>query len=107
MKITIKLFVGMAIFLFIFSCENNLPASEIEATGTEIEFTGTIKQIKASYYQYGSYSISNEGTFYALKCDRVDLNNYLNQEVTILAKKIEGYPLEGGPIYLRVLEVKD
>lgn len=89
----------MAILLFTFSCKNNIPSSEME-------ITGTIQQQGITSYQYGSHTISNEETFYALTSERVNLNNYLNQKVTIVAERIEGYPVDGGPVYLKVLTVK-
>lgn len=71
-----------------------------------MEITGTIEPQGITSYQYGTYTITNEDTFYALKSETVDLDKYVGNEVTIIAEKIEGYPLEGGPDYLLVLKIK-
>lgn len=74
---------------------------------TAMEITGTIREQEITSYQYGTHTISTANEeFYALKSETVDLNDYLQKEVTIIAEKIEGYPIEGGPEYLLVLEVK-
>ncbi len=70
-----------------------------------MELTGTIQQQGITSYQYGTHTLSTDGTFYALKSEAVNLDDYTDQEVTILAKKIEGYPVDGGPEYLLVLEI--
>lgn len=71
-----------------------------------MEITGTIREQGITSYQYGTHTIETENNFYALKSEAVDLSKYLDQEVTIVAEKIEGYPVDGGPDYLLVLEVK-
>ena len=72
-----------------------------------IEITGTIQEQGMTSYQYGTHTITNSETFYAITSDSLDLNDYLNREVTIRAEKIEGYPVDGGPEYLRVLKVEE
>ena len=71
-----------------------------------MEITGSIAQQGMTSYQYGTHTITNEETFYALKSDKVNLDDYLGETVTIVAKKISGYPLDGGPDFLMVLEIK-
>lgn len=72
-----------------------------------MELTGTIQQQGITSYQYGTHTLSNDNTFYALKSEAVNLDDYVDEEVTILAEKIEGYPVDGGPEYLLVLEIME
>lgn len=85
--------------------DNSASAVMNEST---MEITGTIQEQGMTSYQYGTHTITT-GTddFYALKSEAVDLNNYIDEQVTIVAEKIEGYPLSGGPEYLLVLKVKE
>lgn len=95
-----KLFLS-SLFLFFFTatCSN--------ATHTEhMEVTGTIEQQGMTSYQYGTHTLTNDETFYALKSEKVDLDEYVGKTVTVIADKISGYPLDGGPEYLMVLEIK-
>ncbi len=98
MKITFNFLTGLILIFFSTTC-NTGDNSDV------LEITGTIQEQGMTSYQYGTHTLTNNETFYAIKSDGVDLNNYLNQEVTVKAEKIEGYPIEGGPDYLRVLEV--
>lgn len=73
-----------------------------------MEIVGTIQEQGMTTYQYGTHTITTSNDdFYALKSDSVNLGNYVGKEITITAEKIEGYPVDGGPVYLRVLEVKE
>lgn len=72
-----------------------------------MEITGTIEAIQMTSWQYGTHTISNDTIFYALRSAKVDLVGYEGQTVTIKASKIEGYPVDGGPEYLEVEEIKD
>jgi hypothetical protein len=72
----------------------------------QIEATGVIKKQVPTSYQYGTHTITNSGIFYALKSDTYNLDNYENQTVTIIGETITGYPMNGGPYYLNVIEVK-
>ncbi|SDL82194.1 hypothetical protein SAMN04488034_1149 [Salinimicrobium catena] len=103
MKLVLNLFATLALIIFTATCNN---ATENTQTNIEnMEVTGTIQQQGITSYQYGTHTLTNDETFYALRSEAVNLDNFLDQEVTIIAKKIEGYPLEGGPEYLLVLEV--
>jgi len=101
MKTLAFLLSGFMLLFFTATCNNAVQQND------KMEITGTIQQQGMTSYQYGTHTISNEDTFYALKSENVDLDDYLDEEVTIVAEKIEGYPLEGGPVYLLVLEVKN
>ncbi len=100
MKLLLNSFLLISLVVFTATCRNTQNTNQMEVTGT-------IQQQGITSYQYGTHTITNNETFYAIKSDVVDLDQYLNVEVTIVADKIEGYPVDGGPDYLRVLEVKD
>jgi hypothetical protein len=94
---------GLFLFLFTATCGNT--TNTTTQTG-KLELTGTIKEQGITSYQYGTHTLTTGKAFYAIKSDAVDLDEYLNKKVTVVAEKIEGYPLEGGPEYLLVLEIK-
>lgn len=99
MKTLTFLLPGFMLFFFTATCNSTTQTDNME-------LTGTIQKQGITSYQYGTHTLSNDETFYALKSDTVDLDAYIDQEVTIIAEKIPGYPLEGGPEYLLVLKVK-
>lgn len=97
-----KLFLsGLLLFFFTATCSNATQNDK-----DKMEITGTIEQQGMTSYQYGTHTLTNEETFYALKSEKVNLDNYLGETVTVIAEKISGYPVDGGPEYLMVLEVK-
>lgn len=101
MRITAFLSPLFLIFIFTATC-NSTTTQE-----NTMEITGNIEPQGITSYQYGTHTISNEEQFYAIRSEAVDLDDFIGKEVTIVAEKIEGYPLEGGPEYLLVLEVVD
>ena len=70
-------------------------------------FKGEIDKIGMSTWQYGTHTLTVEDTFYALKSEKIDLTPYEGKTVTITAEKIEGYPVDGGPEFLNVVQVKE
>ena len=98
MKILFKLSIWLILLIFSATC------SGIREEG--IEVTGTIKEQGFTTYQYGTHTLTSAEDFYAIKSDSIDLNLYLNKEVTVKASKIEGYPVDGGPVYLEILEIR-
>jgi len=67
-----------------------------------VEVTGVLVEQGITFYQYGSHVMGG----YALRSSSVDLDDYVNQVVTVVGYKVEGYPLSGGPELLEVEEVK-
>ncbi|WP_339341950.1 hypothetical protein [uncultured Polaribacter sp.] len=53
-------------------------------------------------YQYGTHTASG----YALRSSAVHLDDYVNQNITVFGYKIDGYPVDGGPDYIEVEEIK-
>lgn len=110
MKLIINILAGLTLLIFTQTCSSTTHEDrDASATAKEntMEITGTIQEQGITSYQYGTHTITTgDDGFYALKSEAVDLDEYVGEEVTIIAEKIEGYPLSGGPEYLLVLEVK-
>ncbi|MBZ9629541.1 hypothetical protein LB465_02025 [Salegentibacter sp. LM13S] len=73
----------------------------------QMKLTGTIESQGITSYQYGTHTLNAEDEFYALKSEKISLDEYVGKEVTISGSKIEGYPVDGGPDYILVTEVKE
>jgi hypothetical protein len=78
-----------------------------ENSEEQMKLTGTIESQGMTSYQYGTHTLNTEDEFYALKSEKVELDQYVGMEVTISGSKIEGYPVDGGPDYILVTEVKE
>ncbi len=110
MKTLTSIFFGSLLVIFTATCSNISKEEDKSASAineTTMEITGTIQEQGITSYQYGTHTITTTNDkYYALKSEAVDLNDYVKEKVTIVAEKIEGYPVDGGPEYLLVLEVK-
>ncbi len=93
MRILKILMIGLGISLSTISCnkDNN------DSSNT-VEINGTIQKQGITTYQYGTHTISG----YALRSSSVTLDNYVDQKVTVVGYKIDGYPVDGGPDYIEV-----
>ncbi|MGB5942483.1 MAG: hypothetical protein WBG71_06335 [Leeuwenhoekiella sp.] len=89
------------LFLTLFSCGSHT------TNPPENTYTGILTKTGMTTYQYGTHTLTNDSTFYALRSTEVSLDDYLNQNITITAKEIDGYPVEGGPAYLDVQEIME
>lgn len=67
-----------------------------------MEIRGTLQAQGITTYLYGSHTLPG----YALRSSTVKLDDYLNQKVTVRGHKIDGYPVDGGPDYIEVEEIK-
>lgn len=72
-----------------------------------IEVTGVIAQQGMTTYQYGTHVLENAENFYALKSEVLDLDQYLGRKVKLKAERVEGYPVDTGPVFLNVVEVEE
>ena len=70
------------------------------------EIKGVIAVQGITTYQYGTHTLTTDAQFFALRSATIDLDQFVNQMVVIRYEKIQGYPVDGGPEYLEVLEVK-
>lgn len=96
---------ALPLFFFAVTCNNSTGAQQEEGDD-QLKVSGVIEPQGMTSYQYGTHTLTNEETFYALKSETIDLDQYIDKEVTVTAQRISGYPLSGGPEYLMVLEVE-
>ncbi|MFC6861311.1 hypothetical protein [Zunongwangia atlantica] len=74
---------------------------------SNMKLTGLIEAAGITSYQYGSHVLRTDDKTYALTSGKIDLTELEGQTITIIAEKIDGYPVEGGPEYIKVLEVEE
>lgn len=84
-----------------------IAANSCVKTGSNtIIITGELNKQGITTYQYGTHTISDGKTTFALKSATIDLQKFEGKKVTVHGNKVEGYPLEGGPDYLEVTKVE-
>jgi hypothetical protein len=96
MKVYKTLVTATIVCLSIISCNKD------DLNGDTIEITGTIQKQGVTTHQYGTHTIKD----YAISSSSVTLDNYINQKVTIIGQKVDGYPMEDGPEYITVKKIK-
>ncbi|WP_250432460.1 hypothetical protein [Hanstruepera flava] len=72
----------------------------------DIKASGIVQESGITSYQYGTHTLEGD-TFYALKSDSIDLNDYMGKLVTIEGQSISGYPVDGGPDFILVLTISE
>ena len=95
-----KLFKSLSLITIL--CLSVISCGKDVDTVDNIEITGEIQKQIITTYQYGSHTISG----YALRSSSVILDDYINQNVTVVGHKIDGYPVDGGPLYIEVEKIK-
>lgn len=70
-------------------------------------YSGIMQPAGITSYQYGTHILKAENTFYALKSDNIELKDHEGKKVNLQAKKVEGYPVDGGPVYLNVTKINE
>jgi hypothetical protein len=96
------------IFLMIMMLFSSLGCKKDSVT-INIDSNGTIQKQGITTYQYGTHVlIDNTGkTTYALGSDDVDLDKFINKKINrICGRKVKGYPVDGGPDYIVVSNIK-
>ena len=116
MKISKVLILGILFSLAVFACNKNKNKVESQneiivdnkenIDSNSIEVTGILHKQGFTTYQYGTHTISEDDIFYALRSSSLNLDDYVSQTVTIVGEKVDGYPIDGGPDYLEVVEIK-
>ncbi|MGB8704457.1 MAG: hypothetical protein WCD31_05470 [Gillisia sp.] len=91
---------GVVFLLFAATCDH-------AKSSDTMEITGKLQPRGITSYQYGTHIINSKDKVYALKSKKVHLDEYEGETVTITGKKVDGYPLEGGPVLLEVLKLKE
>ena len=101
MKFIIILILAVS-FLSCERSENPPPSYDPCNTVTGIcQITGTIQKLEVTTWMYGSHLISG----YALRSNSVILDDFINYNVTVIGYRIEGYPTDGGPVYIEVTDI--
>ena len=95
---TITLLFVLSISVIVSSCKKDQL--------TENQFKGLLKKQGTTTYQYGTHTLTSSSKTYALTSKVVDLDKYVNRIVIITGEKIIGYPVDGGPEYVDVKEIK-
>ncbi|HSP12490.1 MAG TPA: hypothetical protein VLO29_08175 [Salegentibacter sp.] len=98
-----KLLTIISSFIFLFANTCNSPEGQDDL----LELTGIVEETGITSYQYGSHTLNTEDTFYALKSEKVDLDQFVGKKVKVSGSKIEGYPVDGGPDYILVEKVSE
>jgi len=90
-----------AFSFFFFACDSSVDSIEKQNQ------IGVIHKIETSTWMYGTHTLNDADgkPIYALTSSTIDLNNFENKEVRISGNIIEGYPVDGGPLYLNVTSV--
>ncbi|MDG2343085.1 MAG: hypothetical protein P8L23_00725 [Flavobacteriales bacterium] len=78
-----------------YSCNKSLFSNKVKTTGL-------IQKQGITTYMYGTHTITD----YALKSNSINLDNYIDKNVSIIGEKIDGYPVDGGPDYIEVKKIK-
>ena len=72
-----------------------------------VQVEGVVEKRRITTYQYGTHILTDGGkTLFALRGDRLTLDEYVGKRVRITGSRIAGYPLGGGPDYLDVKRVE-
>ena len=70
-----------------------------------VKLSGKIEKLGMTTFQYGTHILTVDAKTYALRSSKVDLNAYVDKEVTLKGTKVDGYPIENGPDLIEVEEV--
>src|SRR5690606_5519344 len=98
MKLLIA-FASIAFLLLANTCNNQ------NFNPNSMEITGIIEPVGITTCQYVTHTISTDDEFYALRSEKIDLAKYEGKKITIMGEKIEGYPLDNGPVFVEVKEI--
>lgn len=70
-----------------------------------VQLNGKIEKLEMSSFQYGTHVLEKGKKLFALKSTKVNLDDYVNKEVSLKGIKVAGYPVENGPDYIDVKEI--
>ena len=111
-----QIIIIVALFSLLFSsCKTQETAKEnVKLAETKqnsqlkktISISGILRAQGITTYQYGTHTIKDGDKFYALRSDEIEMNNFVEKKVKIIAEKIPDYPVDGGPDYLKVIQIE-
>lgn len=73
----------------------------------DIILQGVLRMQGMTTYQYGTHILKTKKKSYALRSKDIDLDTFISKSVEIMGQKIEGYPVSGGPDYIKVVSIKE
>ena len=90
--------------LMFLGCKSIVQSSDV------VTSTGTLQKLEFTTWAYGSYSLNNGSgkPVYALESGNttLDLSKYQNMKVKIVGTKVQGYPVDGGPPFVKVTNIE-
>ena len=100
---TIKIILfGVIIAASCWSCTPKATASK-QTVAKSKKITGTLEKLEVTTFQYGSHEIGG----FAVRSNTVELDNYIGRKVRVTGRKIEGYPVDGGPKFFEIVKVEE
>ncbi|RMF01783.1 MAG: hypothetical protein D6772_04330 [Bacteroidetes bacterium] len=84
----------LSLSIFLFTCHTLKPG--------QMKIEGTLAAQGFTSYQYGTHTLGG----YALRSSTIDLDQYVDLQVEVIGRKVDGYPLEGGPELIEVERIK-
>lgn len=84
------------------------PTASSESTPLQTA-TGTIQPLEVTAFMYGTHGLFDKSgkLLYALSSHTVDLSAYIGKQVEVTGTLAPGFPLDGGPPYLKVSSVQE
>jgi len=71
-----------------------------------MNWIGKLEPAGITSYQYGTHRLISSDSIFALRSSQIDLIKFENKTVRVSGERMEGYPLEGGPVLIDVSEVE-
>jgi hypothetical protein len=97
-----RIILVMILGSFLMACKTVKPGVDANIVSVK----GTLQKPGMTTYQYGTHLLKADGKTYALKSSTLNLDNFIEKQVSIKGTKVDGYPLENGPELLEVTEIK-
>ncbi len=98
-----KYFLPILMAICILGCSKEQPSQGDEL----LILQGVIEKQGITFYQYGSHVLVGEGEVFALTNEKINMDFFVGNEVEIRGEFIKGYPVDGGPMYVKVLGISE
>lgn len=96
-----KMFFLLIISLMLVAC-----TGLSKKDSSDFNYVGKLEVIEMSTWMYGTHTITtDEGEFFAVTADNIELNEYNGSEVMIAGTVVDGYPVENGPVLIKVNKI--
>lgn len=100
-----KIFLILMTVILMTAC-SSMRSNDKEAH-SYYNYSGVLAPLEMSIWQYGTHTLTtDEGDFYAVKSESIDLDEYVGQPVHIKGTEIEGYPVDNGPKFLDIEKIQ-